>query len=195
MRGTMAVTVVALILACVVPSGADDGLVQEPSTGRKLFPKNWVSGYVDFAVAPPHNEPDLNRCSSSTGSVVGADIACAAFARYVGSGVIEFRPVGKGILRRAFIFMEPNAYMGRNIPQFQYTNSMTPIALERTEGIGFNVRRDLELRVTNHRVDWLGHYGGNLGITDLGKSGPLSTYTTVSARWYFGGYRRRDQGY
>jgi hypothetical protein len=195
MRGTLAVTVVALTLTCVASLRAADGLVQEISTDRRIFPKNWVSGYFDFAVAPPHNEPDLNRCSSATGSIAGANAACAAFARYVGSGFIEFRPVGRGILHRAFIFVEPNAYMGRNVPQFQYTNSMTAIALERTEGIGINVRRDLELRVTNHRVDWLGHYAQNLGVTDLGKSGPLSTYTTFSARWYFGGYRRRDQAY
>jgi hypothetical protein len=195
MRGTLAVSVVALVLFCGAPSKAADDLVQELGTGRKIFPRNWVGGYFDFAVAPPHNEPDLNRCSSSTGSVAGANAACAAFARYVGSGYFEFRPIGTGPLRRVFVFVEPHAYMGKNVPQLQYTNSMTPIALERTQGIGLNVTRNIELRVTNHRVDWLGHYVGNLGATDLGKNGPLSTYTTVSARWYFGGYRRRDQGY
>jgi hypothetical protein len=195
MRGTLAVSVLALTLACVAPSRAADGLLQERSTGRNVFPKNWVSGFVDFAVAPPHNEPDLNRCSSATGSIAGANTGCAAFARYVGSGYIEFRPFGTGPMHRVFVFVEPHAYMGRNRPQFQYTNAMTPIALERRQGIGVNVTRNLELRLTSHRVDWLGHYAGNLGMTDLGKNGPLSTYTTVSARWYFGGYRRRDQGY
>jgi hypothetical protein len=195
MRGALAMSVVALILACVAPSRAADGLVQELSTDRKVFPKNWVSGYFDFAVAPPHNEPDLNRCASATGSIAGASAACAAFARYVGSGYIEFRPFAAGPMHRVFVFVEPHAYMGRNVPQWQYTNAMTPIALERTQGFGVNVTHNFELRLTSHSVDWLGHYDRNLGGADLGKNGPLSTYTTVSARWYFGGYRRREQGY
>jgi hypothetical protein len=195
MRAIQAVSVVAFTLVCIVPAIAGDGLVQELSTQRKVFPKNWVSGYFDFAFAPPHNEPDLNRCTAATGSTVGANMGCAAFARYLGSGYIEFRPIGTGPLHRLFVFVEPHAYMGSNIPQFQYTNSIAPIALERTQGLGLDVTRNLELRVTTHRVDWLGRYAGNLGMTDLGKKGPLSTYATVSARWYFGGYRRRDQGF
>jgi len=195
MRCTFAVSVVVLSMACAAPSRAADGLVQELSTGPRVFPKNWVSGFIDFAVAPPHNEPDLNRCSSGTGTISGPNAACAAFARYVANGYIEFRPFGTRRLHRVFVFVEPKVYMGRNVPQFQYTNSIMPIALERTQGIGVDVSRNFELRLTNHRVDWLGRYGGYLGTTDLGKNGPLSTYTTVSARWYFGGYRRRDQGY
>ena len=31
--------------------------------GKTFFPHNWLRGYVDFDVAPPHNEPDLGRCS------------------------------------------------------------------------------------------------------------------------------------
>jgi len=195
MRGILAVSVVVLTMACGAPSQAADDLVQGLSTERKIFPKNWVSGFLDFAVAPRHNEPDLNRCSAATGSLAGANAACAAFARYVGGGYIEFRPFGGRPLRRAFIFAEPHTYMGKNIPQVQYTNAITPIALERTEGVGLDIARNFELRLTNHRVDWLGHYDGNLGITDLGKNGPLSTYTTISARWYFGGYRRRSPAY
>ncbi len=113
----------------------------------------------------------------------------------MGSGYVELRPIAFGSLHRVFVFMEPHAYMGRNIPQIEYTDSMTPIALERAGGIGVNVTRNLELRLTNHRVDWLGKYQNNLGVADLGKNGPLSAYTTVSARWYFGGYGRRSWAY
>lgn len=195
MRFLMAISVLSLTLACIAPSRAADGLEEQVSTDRKIFPKNWVSGFVDFAVAPPHNEPDLNRCSSATGAVSGATASCAAFARYVGSGYIELRPFGSGPLHRVFAFAEPHMFMGKNVPQWEYTNVMTPIALERTQGIGINLRRNLELRLTNHEVDWLGHYARNLGAPDLGKAGPYSTYTTISARWYFGGYRRRDPAY
>jgi hypothetical protein len=195
MRGILLVSFVALFLVCVGSSRAADGLVQEPGPGGKIFPKNWVSGFVDFAVAPPHNEPNLNRCSSAAGASGDAATGCAAFARYVGSSYVEFRPFGAGLAHRIFVFVEPHAYLGRNVPQVYYTNAMNPIALERTEGFGVTVSHNLEFRVTNHRVDWLGHYTGNLGTADLGKDGPLSVYTAVSARWYFGGYRRRDREY
>ena len=38
--------------------------------GRMFFPHNWVRGYVNFDVAPPHNEPDLGRCSQSHAVIV-----------------------------------------------------------------------------------------------------------------------------
>jgi hypothetical protein len=192
MRGTIAVSVAFLTLACAAPAGAQEDVVQELSTVRKFFPKNWMTGFMDFAVAPPHNEPDLNRCAAGTGSTVGANLTCAAFARYVAVGSFEFRPIATGFFRRSFVFVEPRFYLGNNLPQVQYTDLMTPIAMERTEGIGIGLPRNFELRLTNHRVDWIGHYNRNLGVTDLGKSGPLSLYTTFSARWYFGGYRPRD---
>src|ERR1700737_3884536 len=40
--------------------------------GRTLFPHNWLRGYVDFSFAPPHNEPDLGRCSQSSTVIVSA---------------------------------------------------------------------------------------------------------------------------
>ena len=195
MRGSLAVSLVALTLACIPSTLAGDGSSQDPSTGRKFFPKDWVSGFVDFAVAPPHNEPDVNRCASSAGADGGAQAPCSAFARYMGSGYVELRPVCTGPFRRLFVFFEPRAFMGSNVPQFSYTASMSPIALERAEGLGVSVTRNLELRLTTHRVDWFGKYNNNLGAADLGKNGPLSVYTTVSARWYFGGYGHRVSGY
>ena len=33
--------------------------------GRTFFPHDWLRGYMDFSFAPPHNEPDLGRCSPS----------------------------------------------------------------------------------------------------------------------------------
>jgi hypothetical protein len=195
MRGFIIVSLVVLTLACIPPTLAGDGQPVGLSTDRKFFPKDWASGFVDFAVAPPHNEPDPNRCASSTGAYGGAQAPCSAFARYMGSGHVEFRPVGTGPFRRLFVFAEPRAFMGRNVPQYEYTASMSPIALERAEGVGVTVTRNLELRLTTHRVDWLGKYHNNLGPADLGKNGPLSIYTTISARWYFGGYGRRMSGY
>jgi hypothetical protein len=46
-------------------------------------------------------------------------------------------------------------------------------------------------------VDWLGKYqnlvGGTTGV-DLGTSGPYGLYSTIGARWYFGGYGRSREG-
>ena len=85
--------------------------------------------------------------------------------------------------------------MGQNLPPTQYAYFMTPIALERSAGVGLSVTDNLELRLTNHRVDWLVRDQNYLGAGDLGKNGPFSLYTTVSARWYFGGYGRRARAY
>lgn len=195
MRRSLNLFLALFALACIPASSLAQRLDSELSPNRTLFPKNWVGGYIDFAVAPPHNEPDLNRCSSSAGASGGANAPCSAFARYVGSGYMEFRPIGTGQFHRVFVFVEPHAYMGRNVPRFQYTDSMAPIALERSSGVGVSLTRDVELRLTSHQVDWLGKYNRNLGAADLGRNGPLSSYTTVSARWYFGGYRHHDSGY
>jgi hypothetical protein len=46
-------------------------------------------------------------------------------------------------------------------------------------------------------VDWLGKYKNNVGGPpglDLGTAGPYGLYTTIGARWYFGGYGRSREG-
>jgi len=164
--------------------------VGSPSSS-KLFPKGWVRGFTEFAVAPPHNEPDLGRCSADAGSFGGVNAPCTAFARFVGGGYIELQPLNTTPLRRVFLFGEPRLFFGRNLPQTLYTYSARPIALDRSVGVGFELLKNVELRLTEHRVDWLGRYRNYLGAADRGKSGPLGLYTTVSARWYFGGYRGR----
>ncbi len=168
-----------------------DKSAPEASSSRRFFPRDWVRGFLDGAVAPPHNEPDLNRCASSASMDGGADAPCSAFARYRMSGYVELQPVGTGRFRPAFIFLEPHLYLGRNVPQRQYNFSPAAMAYEHTWGFGIELPRNFELRLTKHSVSWFGRYGGNLGVADLGKNGPLGMYTTISARWYFGGYNRR----
>ena len=51
-------------------------------------------------------------------------------------------------------------------------------------------RKISRLRVEQHQVDWLGKYKNNVGLADLGTSGPYGLYSTIGARWYFGGYGR-----
>ena len=153
--------------------------------GRLFFPHNWVRGHVDFEVAPPHNEPDLGRCGPE-----GANTQCTAFARYMVSGYVELQPFGRTPLRHLFFFGIPRASFGNNVPQFRYTGSFAPIAIEQSLGFGFDLPGNFEFRATQHQVDWLGKYRGYLGPSDLGTTGPYGMYATLGIRWYFGGYGR-----
>jgi hypothetical protein len=161
--------------------------------GRLLFPHNWLRGYVDFEGAPPHNEPDLGRCSPSSTVIVaagGANSNCDAYARYLLGGYLEIQPFGKTLARHLFLFFTPTFSFGNNVPQFKYTASFSAIAYERSVGFGFELPKNFEIRVTQHQVDWLGKYNHNVGLADLGTAGPYGLYSTVGARWYFGGYGR-----
>jgi len=191
-RGT-AEMAAATAPASPAPAGASWGVPE----GRTFFPHDWVRGYVDFGVAPPHNEPDLGRCSP-VGSVIvsagGANSTCNAYARYLWSGYLEVQPFGKTFARHVFLFFTPTFSFGNNVPQFKYTASMAPIAFERSVGVAVELPKNFEVRVTQHQVDWLGRYGKNVGPADLGTSGPYGLYTTIAARWYFGGYGRSREG-
>jgi hypothetical protein len=169
--------------------------------GRMFFPHNWLRGYADFSVAPPHNEPDLGRCSQSHAVIVaagGASSNCNAYARYLLGGYLEIQPFGKTLARHLFVFFTPTFSFGNNVPQFKYTASMAGIAFERAVGFGIELPKNFELRVTQHQVDWLGKYKNPVGVAfpglDLGTAGPYGLYSTIGARWYFGGYGRSREG-
>ena len=144
-----------------------------------------------------YNEPDLSRCSPSRAVIVsagGANSTCDAYARYLLGGYLEVQPFGKTFARHVFAFFTPTFSFGNNVPQFKYTASMAGIAFERAVGVGIELPKNFEFRVTQHQVDWLGRYGNNVGLADLGTSGPYGLYTTIGARWYFGGYGRSREG-
>ena len=99
-----------------------------------ILPKDFVRGYIDAAIAPPHNEPDLGRCNSSGPQ-------CTAFARYAFSGYVEFQPFARTPLKHLFAFYEPRLFCGDNIPQLSYTYSAQPLAIERILGVGLELPR------------------------------------------------------
>ena len=161
----------------------------EASPAPFFFPHNWIRGYTEFAVAPSHNEPDLGRCMfPQPVTAGGAASPCTAYARYLFSGYMEIQPLGQTFARHLFLFFEPRFSFGRNIPQISYEESMEPIAYDRSIGAGYRLPRNLELRLTQHQVDYLGRYTRLLGPADLRTTGPYGLYTTVSVRWSFGGY-------
>ena len=180
----------AVAAATPVPWGAPEG--------RMFFPHNWARGYADFSVAPPHNEPDLGRCSPSGVLIADAGKAnspCNAYARYLLGGYLEIRPFGKTLARHLFLFFTPTFSFGNNVPQYKYTASMDGIAFERSVGFGIELPKNFEIRVTQHQVDWLGKYNNKdvdptVPGLDLGTSGPYGLYATIGARYYFGGYGR-----
>lgn len=164
---------------------------REASRPSALFPRNWIRGYTDFAVAPSHNEPDLGRCMfPQPASAGGAASQCTAYARYMFTGYMEIQPLGQTFARHLFLFFEPRFSFGRNIPQLSYEESMEPIAYDRSIGAGYQLPRNFEVRLTQHQVDYLGRYSRLLGPADLRTTGPYGLYTTVSVRWTFGGYAR-----
>ena len=165
----------------------------EAAPPATFFPHQWIRGYTDFAVAPSHNEPDLGRCMfPQPVAAGGAASSCTAYARYMLSGYVEIQPMGQTFARHLFLFFEPRFSFGRNIPQVSYEESMEPIAYDRAIGAGYQFPRNLELRVTQHQVDYLGRYSRVLGPADLRTTGPYGLYTTVSVRWTFGGYGRNS---
>ena len=191
----------ALLALAAGPARAQEArAAAEPATvaasygapeGRTVFPHHWLRGYIDFQVAPSHNEPDLGRCSpASASNFGGASSTCNAYARYLWGGYLEVQPFGRTIARHAFLFFTPMFSFGNNVPQFKYTASMAAIAYERSVGLGIELPKNFEFRLTQHQVDWLGRYKHNVGPADLGTAGPYGLYTTIGARWYFGGYGR-----
>ena len=124
------------------------------SKRRTFFPKNWVRGFVDFGIAPSHNEPDLGRCAfPQAPNSGGAGTRCTAYARYMLSGYMEFQPLARTPARHFFLFFEPKISFGHNVPQLNYSASMEPIAYDRSVGIGFQLPRNFEVRATQHQVD------------------------------------------
>lgn len=202
-RMRQAVLLLTLILALAAARArAQEALGPAPAAlaasfgapeGRAVFPHHWLRGYIDFEVAPSHNEPDLGRCSPSSSVIVsagGANSMCNAYARYLSGGYLEVQPFGKTFARHAFFFFTPTFSFGNNVPQFKYTASMAAIAYERSVGLGIELPKNFEFRLTQHQVDWLGRYKHSVGPADLGTAGPYGLYTTLGARWYFGGYGR-----
>lgn len=190
-----------IILACILlfvfaPSGRSQvnalqaGRVSplSPQSGT-LFPKNWIRGYVDFAVAPSHNEPDLGRCAyPQPDTSGGAASTCTAYARYLFSGYVELQPLATTFARHIFLFLEPKMTFGSNIPQLRYTYSMQPIAFDRSVGVGIELPKHFQLRATQHQVNFLGYYRQGAGPADLHSTGPYGLYATFGVRWSFGGF-------
>lgn len=155
---------------------------------RLLLPHNFVRGYVDFEVAPPHNEVDLGLCEPPKSPLFIA--GCAAYARYVWSGYVELQPFGRTPLKHLFLFAAPKLFGGDNIPGVRYRASPSAILLEETLGLGATLPHQFELRLTSHRCQLLGPYTSKSTPLTFRPDGPYGLYATVGVRWYFGGYGR-----
>ncbi len=161
-------------------------------SGPLFFPKNFIWGYGQFDVAPPHNEPDPNLCAANAGSTQygGRNAPCTMFARYMLSGYVEVRPFARTPAKRLMFFGEPRFLFGRNLPQALYTWSMAGIGWERSWGAGIDLGHGFEARVTQHFLfQRFGSRDRYLGPADLGPNGPWGRYNVIGVRKYFG-YRK-----
>jgi hypothetical protein len=175
----------------------DAALVEKPEPavthGRLFFPRNFVWGYTQFDVAPPHNEPDPNLCAANAGQFGGVNAPCNMFGRYLVSGYVEIRPFARTVLQRLLFFGEPRFLFGKNVPQTLYTWSFDGIGWERSWGAGVDLGHGFEARVTQHFLfQRFGSRGHNLGPADLGLNGPWGRYNVIGVRKYFG-YRKEGQ--
>ena len=190
---TLLVLLIGLAPAALSQTGTNETVHSAASSGSGplFFPKNWIRGFTDFAVAPSHNEPDLGRCVfPQPASAGGAASQCTAYARYMLSGYLELQPLARTPARHLFFFYEPRFIFGRNIPQVSYQTSIEPMGYERSIGAAIEFPRNFQLRVTQHQFEYLGRYSNSLGPADLHTNGPYGLYATVSVRWLFGGYGR-----
>jgi hypothetical protein len=164
---------------------------------RLFFSGNPVRGYAEFTVSTSRGGIDLGRCDAGLALAGNPASPCSAFSRYVLGGYLEVQPVGRKVggipLDRLFVFAEPAAYFGRNLPRWRYSASAEPAMWERVIGLGIELPRNLELRVLRHENFWFGRYRDDLGDPDLGPNGPYGLYAAVSLRWSFGGWGRRRQ--
>ncbi len=181
------------ILAFALLLGGLPAWPEEPSVSNSaepwLFPRNFVRGYLDFELAPPHNEPDLGLCAFDV-TAPGQSARCGGYARYVFGGYLEFQPIGRGPFRRLFVFYQPKLFAGDNLPQVSYTASMAGILWEQSLGVGIELPRGFELRAQTHHNRLLGRYGAKPSAVTGRQDGPYGLHSTVGVRWYFGGYGR-----
>jgi hypothetical protein len=160
---------------------------KEAPNERMFFPRDMFWGWVQFDLAPPHNEIDPNLCSAEVAQNGGINDPCTMFARYMLSSLVEFRPFGRGPLRRFMVYGAQAFLFGKNLPQTLYTWSPDAIGVEHSWGAGVYIANGFEFRVTQHFLfDRLGARDKFLGNADLGPNGPWGRYFAVGVRKSFG---------
>jgi hypothetical protein len=165
----------------------DTAWQKEAPTERMFFPRDMFWGWVQADLAPPHNEIDPNLCSAQVAQNGGINDPCSMFARYMVSSLVEFRPFGRGPLRRFMVFGAQAFLFGKNLPKTLYTWSPDAIGIEHSWGAGVYMGDGFEFRVTQHFLfDRLGARDKNLGSADFGPNGPWGRYFAVGVRKSFG---------
>ena len=170
------------------PQATSQGTWQEAGAGERMFfPRDMFWGWAQVDLAPPHNEIDPNLCAADAGNFGGVNSKCNAFARYMLSGTIEIRPIGRTIARRLNFFFDPNFLFGKNVPQTLYTWSWDAIGMEYKWGVGVDLPKRFEFRFTQHpNIARFGSRDQPLGPAWLGPNGPWGQYNAIGVRKYFG---------
>ncbi len=91
-------------------------------------------------------------------------------------------------------FYDPMFLFGKNIPQTLYTWSWSGIGMEYSWGVGIDLPKRFEFRVTGHpQMQRFGARDQPLGPAWLGPNGPWGRYNAFGVRKYFG--TRREGTY
>ena len=177
------------------PAATETGTFWVPAPEERWwFPKdNWVYGFAQFDIAPPHNEPDPNFCAANAGAYGGANSQCNLFARYLIWGQVTVRPFGKTALRRIKIYWNPTFVFGKNVPQYLYTWSWQGIGWERQWGADVYLGRRFDLRFTQQNL-FERFSSRPLGPAYLGPNGPWGRFFTIGVRKSFGNAKVIDEG-
>src|ERR1700756_439951 len=144
------VLVVGILLMGALAAFSQENPKPAVSSDKLFFPRNWIWAWAQFDIAPPHNEVDPNLCAANAGDFGGKNAPCNAFARYMLSGYVEFRPFARTPLKRLMFFGAPSFLFGKNVPHTLYTWSWDAMGWERSWGLGIDITRGFELRVTQH---------------------------------------------
>jgi hypothetical protein len=139
-----------------------------------------ANGYIEFSLAPPHNEIDPGICG-----LRNTDTYCSAFARYMLGENISIQPFANvpyaSHLRTHF---NTNLLLGKTIPQYQYTWSPKAIGIERSASVGIMFSHNIELVGTQHYLFDIMNSDYKKSDVYKGNNGPWGRYNTVSVRKY-----------
>lgn len=139
----LALSILTLLLFLATPIFAAESYKKETEKKNITLTSGKIksSGYIEAFFYPPHNEYDSNQ---------GIEFKDRIVARY---GIEMYTEVR---YKDFFLFAHPFAVFGDSRPQIDYNYKADPIVAHFKFGGGYNLRKDLELRITGSKWKDLG---------------------------------------
>lgn len=106
-----------------------------------------TTGYIEAYFYPPHNEYDPNP---------GIEFKDRIVARYS----LEIYTEAKYKNFPIYLFLHPFVFFGDSRPQISYNYKADPIVVQLRYGAGYEIAKNLEIRITHSEWKNLGGYKG-----------------------------------